>query len=172
MGKKKRTNDLLTRALDEAPVLRENSGEPTAARKPTSYAHPVGEMLEALQAQTLDAMSGTFFDDGATAEITPVTKRMRSEAGAVQVNAKRRDPAVEATVTIDVRCDQDEAGDAGHYQLRATGHVRRESSGGKVDSEFPVTVEVGENDGALTLGSDEMRDGIAEAIRSTGKSRA
>lgn len=171
MGKKKRTNDPLARALDEAPVPQKKSGRAETAEQPTAHARPVGEVLETLQAQALDAMSGPFFDEGATAERTPVTKRMHSETGAVQVNAKRRDPAVEATVSIDVRSDQDQAAETGRYQLRAKGRVKRQTQSGDVDSEFPVPVEVREDDGALTLGADVMRERIADAIRSTGKPR-
>ncbi|GAC1300492.1 MAG: hypothetical protein NVSMB19_07160 [Vulcanimicrobiaceae bacterium] len=170
MGKKRRSNDPLTRALNEAPVA-QKSGRAETVHPSAEHARPLDELLETLQAQTIDAMSGPFFDEGATTEKTPVKKRMRSETGTVHVSAKRRDPAVEATVTIDVRCDQDEAGNAGHYQLRARGHFTRETAGGDVDSEFPVSVDVRERDGALTLGADEMRNGIADAIRSTGKAQ-
>ena len=170
MGRKKRSNDPLTRALDEAPFSQTKSGTDDIAQQPTPHAQPIGEVLETLQAQTLDAMSGPFFDEGATTEVTPVSKRMRSESGTVQVSAKRHDPAIEAKVTIDVRCDH-ESGEAGRYQLRATGQVTRENKDGDIKSEFPVAIDMQGGDGSLTLVSGEMRDGIANAIRSTGKSR-
>lgn len=168
MDKKKRPAVPPFGRPDEAPVGQSRSAD--TARQPTSHARPVGEVLEGLQTQMLDAVSDPFFDKGATTAMTPVTKRMRSETGAVEVHAKRRDPAIEATVTIDVRCDQDQVGDAGRYQLRAVGHVTRETVDGHVDSEFPVSIEVRQDNGALTLGSDEVRGKIADAIRSTGTS--
>jgi len=48
--------------------------------------------------------------------------------------------------------------------MRATGHVTRQTENGDVDTESPVSVEVREDDGVLTLGADQMRDGIADAI--------
>jgi hypothetical protein len=93
---------------------------------------PVGQVLEGLQAQAKDAMPDSFFDDRATMKTTPVVKRMRSEAGSVQVSAKRRHPNLRASVAIDVRCDRDEEADAGRYQVRAGGHVARESKEGSI----------------------------------------
>ena len=162
-------NDPIGCALDEAPLAQKKSGMAQTAQQPTSRTHPVGEVLETLQVQTLGVMSGTFFDGGTTSEMTPVLKRMHSETAGLQVNARCLDPALEAKVTIDVRCDQDDAGNAGRYQMRATGHVTRQTENGDVDSEFPVSVEVGADDGVLTLDADQMRDGIADAIHSTGK---
>jgi hypothetical protein len=77
-------------------------------------------------------MPDSFFDDRATMKTTPVVKRMRSEAGSVQVSAKRRHPNLRASVAIDVRCDRDEEADAGRYQVRAGGHVARESKEGSI----------------------------------------
>jgi len=171
MGKKKFAANVLTRALDEAPVAQKIQIAGTASQR-TEHARPLGEMLETLKLQTLGAMSDPFFDGGAAMEMTPVTKRMHSEMGTFEVKAKHRDPAIEASVTIDVRCDQDELGHTGLYQLRAKGRVTRGTECGDVKSEFPVSVRVREADGALTLGADEVRDGIAEAIRSTGAPRA
>ena len=91
---------------------------------------------------------------------------MRSEVGTIEVGAKRRDPNVQASVTIDVRCDQDEESDAGRYQVRTEGHVAREGKEGLVEAKVPVSIEV--NDGGLKLDSDEMQEEIANAIRSTG----
>jgi hypothetical protein len=155
----------LTR-LEDTPVARNKTSQSNVVEQPTPHAQPVGKMLETLEAQAQDAMPSSFFDDGATTKTTPVRKRMRSEAGTVEVSAKRRDPNVQASVTIDVRCDQDEESDAGRYQVRTEGHVARESKEGLVEAKVPVSIEV--HDGGLKLDSDEMQEEIANAIRSTG----
>jgi hypothetical protein len=172
MAAKRRAKDPLTRALEETPIARKNTSQSDVIEEPTSRAQPVGEVLETLQAQAKDAMLGAFFDDGATTKTTPVTKRMRSEVGTVEVSAKRRDPNVQASVAIDVRCDRDEEGDAGRFQVRAEGHVGRESKEGLVEAQAPFSVEVHDADGGLKLDSDEMREGIANAIRLTGAARS
>ena len=73
------------------------------------------------------------------------------------------------SVAIDVRCDRDEEGDAGRYQVHAEGHVGRESKEGLVEAKIPVSIEVNDADGGLKLDSDAMREEIANAIRSTGR---
>ena len=170
MAAKKGAKDPLTRAPEETPITRKKTPQSDVIEHPTPRAQPVGEVLETLQAQAKDAMPGSFFEDGATTKMTPVTKRMRSEVGTVEVSAKRCDPNVQASVAIDVRCDRDEEGDAGRYQVHAEGHVGRESKEGLV--EVPVSVEVHDADGGLKLDSDAMREEIANAIRSTGEARS
>jgi hypothetical protein len=173
MAAKKSATGPLTRALDaETPVSRKRTSRGDVTERPTPRAQPVGEVLENLQAQAKDAMPGSFFDEGATTKTTPVTKRVRSEAGTVEVSAKRRDPNVQASVAIDVRCDQDEKSDAGCYQVHAEGHVGRKSKEGLIEAEFPVEVQVRDADGGLKLDSEEMRNEIAKAIRSTGAVRS
>jgi hypothetical protein len=167
---KKRTKDQLTRALEETPVARKHGSPSDISEQPTPRAQPVGQVLEGLQAQAKDAMPDSFFDDGATMKTTPVVKRMRSEVGSVEVSAKRRHPNLRASVAIDVRCDRDEEGDAGLYQVRAGGQVACESKEGLiVEANVPVSVEVHDADGSLKLDSDEMRHDIANAIRSTAR---
>ena len=168
MAANKGAKDPLTRALEATPVARKKTSQSDVVEQPTPHAQPVGKMLEALEAQAQDAMPSSFFDDGATTKTTPVRKRMRSEAGTVEVSAKRRNPNVQASVTIDVRCDQDEESDAGRYQVRTEGHVARESKEGLVEAKVPVSIEVNDVDGGLKLDSDEMQEEIANAIRSTG----
>ena len=169
---KKGAKDQLTRPLEETPVARKRGSPSDVSEQPTARAQPVGQVLEGLQAQAKDAMPDSFFDDGATTKTTPVVKRMRSEVGTVEVSAKRRHPNLRASVAIDVRCDRDEEGDAGRYQVRAGGHVARESKEGLiVGVNVPVSVEVHDADGGLKLDSDEMRHDIANAIRSTRAAR-
>ena len=142
MTAKKGAKDQLTRALEETPVAREHGSPSDVSEHPTPRAQPVGQVLEGLQAQAKDAMPDSFFDDGATMKTTPVVKRMRSEVGSVEVSAKRRHPNLRASVAIDVRCDRDEEGDAGRYQVRAGGRVARESKEGLiVEANVPVAVE-------------------------------
>ncbi|MGP6156764.1 MAG: hypothetical protein ACLPYS_04475 [Vulcanimicrobiaceae bacterium] len=173
MALRKSAQDPLARALDEAPVPRKDASRGEVCERQTPHTQPVIEALETLQAQVIGAMSGTFFDEGATARATPVKKRVGSEAGTVAISAKRHDPNVRVSVEIDVRCDHDEKGEAGHYQVRAQGRVGRKSNGELVESEFPVAVEVRDSDGSLNLklDSDGMREEIANAIRSTGTPR-
>lgn len=168
MAANKGAKDPLTRALEATPVARNKTSQSDVVEQPTPHAQPIGKMLETLEAQAQDAMPSSFFDDGATTKMTPVRKRMRSEVGTVEVSAKRRDPNVQASVTIDVRCDQDEESDAGRYQVRAEGHVARESKEGLIEAKVPVSIEVNDVDGGLKLDSDEMQEEIANAIRSTG----
>jgi hypothetical protein len=173
MAAKKATKDLLTRALAEAPVARKKTSQGEVTEQITPRAQPVSQVLEALQAQAKEAMAGSFFDEGATAKSTPVTKRARSEAGTVEISAKRRDPSVKASVAIDVRCDRDEESDAGRYQVRAQGHLGRESEAGVVEADVSVPVSVERDaDGGLKLDSEQMRTGMADAIRSTGTPRS
>lgn len=169
MAAQKDANDPLARAFAEAPVAREPARSGITERR-TQRARPVGEVLDALRAQAKDAMAGPFFDEGATATSTPVMKRVRSEAGAVEVSAKRREPSVKASVAIDVRCDRDEHGDAGRYRIRAEGRVGRDTAGGLIEADVPVSVEA-DRDGGLKLDAEGTRAGIADAIRSTGTPR-
>jgi hypothetical protein len=92
---------------------------------------------------------------------------MRSEIGSAEVSAKRREPNVQANVAIEVRCDRDEQGDGGRYQVCAGAHVGRESKGVLVGADIPVSIEVNDANGSLKLDSDQMRDEITDAIRST-----
>jgi hypothetical protein len=166
MAAKKGAKAPLMRAPEETPVTR-NEISRTVVEHPTPRALPVGEVLHALQAQAKDAITGSFFEDGATTETTPLMKRMRSEIGAAEVSAKQRDSTVQAHVALEVRCDRDEQGDAGRYQVRADGHVARESNEGLVKANIPVSITVNDADGSLKLDSDEMREEIANAIRPT-----
>jgi hypothetical protein len=168
MSAKKNAQDKLTQAPEETPVARTKMSRGGVVEQPTPRSHPVGEVLETLQAQAKDAMLSSTFDDGATTETTPLMKRMRSEIGSTEVSAKSRNPSVQANVAIEVRCDRDEEGDAGRYQVRAGGHIARETNGGVVEASIPVSIEVDGADGRLKLDSDEMRKDIAKAVRSTG----
>jgi hypothetical protein len=165
MATKQGAKDTLTRAPEGvAPKKSLRSG---VLEQPTPHALPVGEVLEALQGQAKDAMPSSIFDDNVTTEMTPVMKRMRSEIGATAVTAKRRDPNVQASVAIEVRCDRDESGDAGRYHVRADGHVARESKEGEVDADISVSIEVNEADGCLKLDSNHVREEITNAVRAT-----
>jgi hypothetical protein len=140
----------------------------SVVNQPTPHALPVAEVLDVLQAQAIDAMPAHVFDDGPTTETTPIMKRMRSEIGSAAINAKR-DPSLRASVAIEVRCDRDEGSDAGHYQVRAGGHVSHESRNGPVEADFPVSTNVNDADGRLTLDCDQMREEIANAVRVTNE---
>ena len=172
MSGKRSAKDPLTEALEEAPVARKKRSPGDVVERPTPRARPVGEVLETLQAQAENAMPASFFDAGATAKKTPVTKRERSEAGTLELSARRREPKVQANVAIDVRCDRNADGEAGRYQVRATGHVGRESADGPIEADVPVSVELEEADGSLKLDGEQMRARMAEAIRSTGTARS
>jgi len=150
MAAKNGTKDPLTRALEETPVARKKTSPSDVVEQLTPRAQPVGEVLETLQAQAKDAMPCSFFDDGATTKTTPVTKRMRSEVGTVEVSAKRRDPNVQASVAIDVRCDRDDESDAGRCQVRT--EVAREGT---------------PQGGVITVTGDRRGNGTASRRRRT-----
>ncbi len=166
MGEGQHTDDLLARALDEsADVHEEPRASDVIERRVRS--HSVGEVLQELQAGTLEAVSGTFFDSGATVETNPIVKRAHVEASGVRVRAQHTAPHLEAEVAIDVRCDHVQS-DADVYQVRATGRVVRADDEGKIEREFTVPVDLREEDGHVELDPNQVRDHIASAIRSTG----
>jgi hypothetical protein len=168
MSGKNAGKDMLTRALEDTPVTREQTSPSDVSEQPTPRAQPVGQVLERLEAQAKDAMPDSFFDGGTTTQTTPIRKRMRSEAGTMQINAKRRKPSVEASVAIDVTSARDEEGEAGHYHVRAEAHLAREGERGVLEADVPLSIAVYEADGGLNLDSAEMQHEIANAIRSTG----
>jgi hypothetical protein len=170
MSEKGLTNDPFSRALEEAPKVRREQTGSEIVDASTPHAQPVGKVLDELQTQAVDALSEPFFDDGPRTEAIPVTKHAGSEAGAVRVNARRREPYVEASVSVEVKCDRDEAAsDSATYHIRAKGRLAREGDGKKVEREFSVPVARADDDGHVALDPDEMRTEIATAIRSTGE---
>jgi hypothetical protein len=146
----------------------ENGGRRGVVQQRTQHAQPVGEVLETLQEQAKDAMTGSIFDDTVKSETTPLMKRMRSEVGTATISAKRRDSDLQASVAIEVRCDRDESGDAGCYHVRADGHVASGSDRGTIESELPVSIEVNDTNGCLELDGDQMREDITSVVRLTG----
>jgi hypothetical protein len=168
MGERQHTNDPLSRALDETRDVADDARSPEVVERKVR-SHPVGEVLQELQAGALEAVSGTFFDSGAKAETNPIVKRAHVEASSVRVSARRNEPPLEAEVAIDVRCDHAQP-DADVYQVRGTGRVARADDARRVEREFAVPVDVREEDGHVGLDPNAVRDRIASAIRSTGRS--
>jgi hypothetical protein len=157
--------------LEEAPAVR-HEDPPEVVDAPSRHPQPVVTVLAELQTQALDVLSEPFFDDAPSIETIPVTKRAASEVGGVRVNAKRRQPYVEATVSVEVKCDRDDAAaDSGIYHVRARGTLARVGEGRKVEREFFVPVERDGDAGRLTLDLNELKNEIATAIRSSGESR-
>ncbi|HEY4440679.1 MAG TPA: hypothetical protein VGN14_09490, partial [Candidatus Elarobacter sp.] len=124
-------DDPLSRALAEAPHrFDEHRGD--VSRHHTDHAPALGAVLAQLRAQLVDALNVPFFDAGVLVETIPVTKHARSAMGAETVAARRREPAYEAEVTIEVRCDL-EGVDAGAYEVRARARLRCDDRRGRTD---------------------------------------
>ena len=163
-------NDPLSRALDEAPKARAGGAHRDVASYRTDHAPPLGSVLERLREQLIEALSLPFFDGGASVEMTPVTKHALSEAGAATIVARKREPAYEATVALEVRSDHDAPADAaetGRYQVAAHAHLRCEDARGRTERAVDVTVH--EIEGTLRLDVPHLRAEMAAAIRSIGK---
>jgi|SRR5260370_138816 len=163
-------NDPLTRALEQAP-RRGGARHDDVSHFRAPHAPALGVVLEQLRRQLVEAMRIPFFDAGIGVESVPVTKHLLSEMGAVTIVARKREPAYEAVVSIEVRCDHaepaDDAADTGAYSLRARAHVSCEDGRGR--SERGVAVTVREIDGHLQLDAPLLREDLAAAIRSIGK---
>ena len=163
-------NDPLSRALDEAPAASTGGARRDVASYRTEHAPPLGAVLERLREQLVEALSLPFFDGGSSVEMTPVTKHALSEAGAATIVARKREPAYEATVALEVRSDHDAAADAaetGRYQVAARAHLRCEDARGRTERALDVTVH--ETGGTLHLDVVHLRAEMAAAIRSIGK---
>jgi hypothetical protein len=163
-------DDPLSRALVEAPRGHDEEPRYDVSHYRTEHAPPLGEVLESLRVQLLETMALPFFDAGSMLETTPVTKAAQSETGAVTIIARKHEPAYEATVSVEVRCDHgktgDRAPDAGGYEVRARAHLRRTDHGRLTEREVAVVVR--EIEGRLQLDGPLLRDEMAAAIRSIG----
>jgi hypothetical protein len=165
-------DDPLSRALEDAPQPRrgdERRDEVSHHRSP--HAPALGIVLEQLRGQLVEAMAIPFFDAGSGVQMVPVTKHLLSEMGAVTIVARKREPAFEAEVSIEVCCEHaepaDDAADTGVYDVRARSHVRCDDARGR--NERGVAVTVREIDGTLHLDVALLREDLAAAIRSIGK---
>jgi hypothetical protein len=163
-------NDPLTRALEEASRRGDERREGVSHHQ-APHAPALGLVLDDLRSQLVEAMEVPFFDAGAVFQSVPVTKHLLSEMGAVTIFARKREPAYEAEVSIEVRCDHaepaDDQADTGRYEVRARAHVRCEDARGRTECDVPVTVrEIG---GHLQLDAELLREDLAAAIRAIGK---
>jgi hypothetical protein len=165
-------DDPLSRALEDAPRPRrgeESRDELSHHRSP--HAPALGIVLDQLRGQLVEAMAVPFFDAGMGVQMVPVTKHALSEMGAVTIVARKTEPAYEAEVSIEVRCDHaepaDDETDTGAYEVRARSHVRCDDARGR--SERGVAVTVREIGGSLRLDAALLREDLAAAIRSIGK---
>jgi hypothetical protein len=163
-------DDPLSRALSEAPKRDDARWGSGVAEYRTPECHALGTMLEALQVQLCEAIDVPFFDGGLRGDTTPVVKNGHAELGTTRVIARKRDPAYEATVSVEVHCDHDQATrgarDPGSYLVRARAHVRCDDARGRTERHLVFAVhEIG---GALELDAADLRAKIAEAIRSIG----
>ena len=163
--------DPLSRALAEAPH-RHDERRGDVSHHHTAHAPVLGAVLARLRGQLVDALSVPFFDGGIVVDAIPVTKHALAEMGAETVVARKREPAYEAHLTIEVRCDHEEDArgivDAGAYQVRARGHLRCDDLRGRTERAVPVRVE--EIEGVLVLDVAALQDAMAAAIRSMGTS--
>jgi hypothetical protein len=163
-------NDPLTRALEEAPDRGDERRDDISHHR-APHAPALGVVLEQLRGQLVEAMEVPFFDAGAVFQSIPVTKHLLSETGAVTIFARKREPAYEAEVSIEVRCDHvepaDDEADTGAYEVRARAHVRCHD--GRGHTECGVAVTVREVDGHLQLDAALLREDLAAAIRAIGK---
>jgi hypothetical protein len=98
-------DDPLSRAFSEAPRRHGEEPHRDVSRYRTEHAPPLGEVLESLRVQLVETMALPFFDAGSTLETTPVTTVAHSETGAVTIISRKREPAYEASVSVEVRCD-------------------------------------------------------------------
>lgn len=164
-------DDPLSRALDEASRGHDDDPHGDVACYQTEHAPPLGEVLESLCSQLVEAMALPFFDAGSTLETTPVTKVALTETGTATIIARKREPAYEAMVSVEIRCDhgtiRDRAADAGRYEVRPRAHLRCDD-GGRL-SEREVAMVVREIEGRLELDAPSLRDNLAAAVRSIGR---
>jgi hypothetical protein len=164
-------DDPLSRALNEASRGHDEDPHGDVSCYRTEHAPPLGEVLESLRVQLVEAMALPFFDGASTLETTPVTKVAHTETGAATIIARKREPAYEAMVCIEVRCDHgktgDRAPDAGRYEVRPRAHLRCNDPERVTEREVAVTVR--EIEGQLHIDTPSLRDEMAEAIRSIGK---
>jgi hypothetical protein len=163
-------NDPLTRAFEEAS-RRGDERRDDVSHHQAPHAPALGVVLEQLRRQLVEAVEVPFFDAGAVFQSVPVTKHLLSEMGAVTILAHKREPAYEAEVSIEVRCEHaepaDDEADTGRYEVRARAHVRCDDGRGRSECGVPVTVR--EIDGQLQLDTELLREDLAAAIRAIGK---
>jgi hypothetical protein len=157
--------DPLTRALEETPDVREEPRRSDVIERKVP-SHPVGEVLDELQSAAVQAVSSPVFDDAPKVETTPIVKRAGVEASGLRVRAHRNDPPLEAEVAIEVRRDQVKS-DTDVYQVRARGRVSSPQVERSVEQEFPVPLDLREEDGHVELDANEVHDRMASAVRST-----
>jgi hypothetical protein len=142
----------------------------TISRHHAEHAPPLGVVLESLRRQLLDAMTLPFFDEPPDVEMVPVTKRALTETGAATVVARKREPAAEAKVAVEVRCEhvqpEYDPADGGRYQVRASALLRWDDARGHNEREVPVSIR--EIEGMLRVDTIHLQSGIVAAIRSIG----
>ncbi len=163
-------DDPLSRALSEAPKRDDARWGSDVAEYRTPDCRALGTMLEALQRQMRAAMDVPFFDAGTHGDTTPVVKNGHAELGTTRVFARKREPAYEATVSVEVHCEHDPdahgAADPGYYLVRARAQLHSEDARGRTERAFVFAVhEIG---GELELDGADLRAKMAEAIRSIG----
>jgi hypothetical protein len=163
--------DPLSRALLEASRGPDEELHPDVSRHRTDHAPPLGDVLESLREQLVEAMALPFFDAGSTVEMTPVTKVALTETGAATIVARKSDPAYEATVSVEVRCDHGTARNRGpdedRYEVRPRAYLRHDDRGRRAEREVAVVVR--EIEGRLKLDTEYLRDEMASMIRSIEK---
>jgi hypothetical protein len=158
-------DDPLFKAADEA---KEEHGErPHVLHEYTENAHLVGELVEKLREQAVDAMRGGFFDDGIEAEVQPLRSVMLAEAGTLILRASRRQPRYRMRLEFSVRTDREAENSGARYEVRGNGAIWCESVPGSRRSSFEILPTVRE--GSLELDGDQLRSEIASAIRAVGK---
>jgi hypothetical protein len=158
-------DDSLFKAADEAKEGRGTA--PRVLHEHTANARLVGELVEKLREQAIDAMRGDFFDDHVEAEVQPLRSVMRTDAGTLILRAGRRQPRYRLRLEFSVRTDREDESGSAVYEVRGNGAIWCESMPGSGHSSFEVLPAM--RDGSLELDGEQLRSEIASAIRSVGK---
>jgi hypothetical protein len=159
-------DDSLSHALDEAPT-KHLQPAPQVVERHTPRRRELAAILEEVKVQASNAMRVPFFDGGVDEGRDPVVQSGLTEAGTVHVSARRVKPPYQVHVMIYVRSEK-ESPQAGHFQARARCEVSSDVQTPPLHREFSIAVTVAD-DGTETIDVDQLREELADTIRSFGK---
>jgi hypothetical protein len=148
-------DDPLTAALAES----------TSPTPPASFnARPLGETLDTLRRQILTVLNQHFFDAGVVDEAIPLLHHTLIDSGSIRIAARRAEPAYEASVAVNVRSVRAATSDAGHYEIEATGVLRRVRERHPGEHFFCIEI-VPEADGTRSVNTAAFTTELTTAIR-------
>jgi hypothetical protein len=147
----------------EDPLSRALSESAPHAQLVSFDARPLGETLETLRGQILAVLNEHFFDAGVVDADIPLLHHSLIESGSIRIFAKRTEPAYEASISVDARCVRADAGDAPHYEIEATGVLRRLRSVHSGEHLFRIAIVPGA-DGTRSVDNLALTRELAEAI--------